>query len=97
MNLVSTALFATGNAVNVTARAISQYIVVPALRAANKFVFAGHVAQINGVERSIKREEQIQAALNSAMSKSHERLYLKRNAYKASVGAAEAFSKARII
>lgn len=104
MSLVAKVLFTLGSAVQATARFISSHVVVPALRAANgvyaiayRLTAKAHEVEVVAVGNAITKEIEVQAVLNSAMSKSHERLYLKRKAYKASVAAADKFNKTRII
>lgn len=97
MSLVAKVLFSLGNAVQASARFISSHVVVPALRAANNVTSKAHEVQVVSVANTIDNEIKLQAAITSEMSKSHERLYLKRKAYKAAVAAQSAFSKARII
>lgn len=97
MSLVAKVLFTLGSAVQATARFISSHVVVPALRAANGVTAKAHEVEVVAVGNAITKEIEVQAVLNSAMSKSHERLYLQRKNYKAVVSAADKFNKTRII
>lgn len=97
MSIGAKGLFAVSNAITAAARAISTYVVVPALRKASKVKASAHTAAIASASKGIAKEIAWQNVLQQDLSVSYEDLYNKRKAYKAAVAAESDFYATRVI
>lgn len=97
MSIISKVLFKVADAINATAKAVSAYVVVPALRTANKTKAKAHDSNVRAIVGRIKREEHWQNTLHQDLSLSHSTLFALRRAMRDAVTAESDFLNSRIV